>query len=216
MESTVLKAEIRHTSGTGSNNRLRAENYIPAILYASHISPISIKLKEKDVAIFLNSNNVGSSLDIDIEGDKRFVILKNIQNHPVNSKVLHMDFQELKAGEKIRINIPIFLTGKENLRDLICQDLLSELEISCLPKHLIDNITIDVSDGQDGDQVTVSDLEIFNSETIEVLSDPDSLVYIINEAQEFIEPEVEEDDELELESTDEESEDSQEEQEEQE
>ncbi len=198
MTRTNLKATDRVSSGKGSNKKLRREKQIPAILYGAHIEQKNIKIKENDVILFLNHNHIGTSLDLEVEGKKHFVILKDIQVDPVSHKVIHMDFQALKMGEEIKVTIPIYLSGQDNLRNLVCQELLSELEISCLPKNLIDHISIDVSDSEDGAQVLVSDLEVFSNPDIEVLNDPDSIVYIVNEAKAFVEAEAEETEDEEL------------------
>ncbi len=193
MTRTILKANKRIASGKGSNKKLRREKQVPAILYGAHIEEQMISIKENDIILFLNHNHMGTSLDLDIDGEKHFVILKDIQVDPVSHKVIHMDFQALKLGEEIKVTIPIYLSGQDNLRNLVCQELLSELEISCLPKNLIDRISLDVSDAVDGTQVLVSDLEVFSNPDIEVLNEPDSIVYIVNEAKEFVEEEVETD-----------------------
>ncbi len=190
MTRTILKAKKRIVSGKGSNKKLRREKQVPAILYGAHIEEQTISIKENDIILFLNHNHMGTSLDLEVDGKKHFVILKDIQVDPVSHKVIHMDFQALKLGEEIKVTIPIYLNGQDNLRDLVCQELLSELEISCLPKNLIDHISIDVSDAEDGAQVLVSDLEVFSNPDIEVLNDPDSIVYIVNEAKKFVEEEA--------------------------
>ncbi len=195
MTRTYLKATKRVVTGSGSNKKLRREKQIPGILYGAHIDQKAIKLTENDVILFLNHNHMGTSLDLDVDGEKHFVILKDIQVDPVSHKVIHMDFQALKLGEDIKVTIPIYLTGQDNLRNLVCQELLSELEISCLPKNLIDHVTVDVSDAVDGAQVMVSDLEVFSNPDIEILNDPDSIVYIVNEAKAFVEPTDEEESE---------------------
>ncbi len=192
MTRTYLKATKRVLTGSGSNKKLRREKEIPAVLYGAHIDEEIIKIKENDVILFLNHNHMGTSLDLDVDGVKHFVILKDIQVDPVSHKVIHMDFQALKLGEDIKVTIPIYLTGQDNLRNLVCQELLSELEISCLPKNLIDHVSVDVSDAVDGAQVLVSDLEVFSNPDIEILNDPDSIVYIVNEAKAFVEPTADE------------------------
>lgn len=191
MERALLHANSRQAS-TSENKQLRKDLRVPAVLYGSHIEPKTISLDTKEVSKFLRESHVGSSLNLNLDGEEYFVILKDIQNHPVRGDVLHLDFQALQAGEKVRITIPIFISGLDNVsQDLIVQELNTEIELSVLPQYLVDSITVDVSEVEMGDSLSVADLEINRDENFEVFSSPDQMIYTVMEATVFEEPEAE-------------------------
>ncbi len=196
MERALLHANLRKVS-TSENKQLRKDLRVPAVLYGAHIDPQSIDLDLREVNRFLRGSHVGTSLNLDLSGKEYFVILKDIQSHPVRGDVLHLDFQALKAGEKVRITIPIFIEGVENVeKNTIVQELNTEIEISVLPQYLIDSVTVDVSDVKVGDNLTVADLDINKDENFEVFSSPDQMIYTVMEATVFEEPETSDEEEL--------------------
>ncbi len=181
MTRASLNATKRASQGKGSNKKLRKDKKIPAVLYGAHIEQQNLSVKENDVILFLNHNHVGTSLDLNIDGESQFVLLKEIQEDPVSRKVIHMDFQAIKMGEALKVTIPIFISGKDALKNYICQEIISEIEISCLPKNLIDHIDVDVSQMVPGDQVLVSDLKEFADPNIDVLLDADNVICLVSE-----------------------------------
>lgn len=204
MERALLNASLRKASTSG-NNQLRKDLRVPAVLYGSHIDPQAISLSLNEVNKYLRGSHVGSSLNINLDGEEYFVILKDVQNHPVRGDVLHLDFQALQAGEKVRVTIPIFITGHDNLKqDIIIQELNTEIELSVLPSHLIDSITVDISNVEVGDTLSVSDLDINKDENFEVFSSPDQLIYTVVEAQVYEEETEETEEATEIEDTTEE------------
>ncbi len=196
MSRAFLVARIREEKGKSSNQELRREARIPAVVYGGKEEPTLLSLGEAETHRFLNSHHVGSALDLVVDDEKTFVLLKDMQTHPVSRKVLHMDFQRLMADEKIKVSIPIFLTGLEHVRDdAIVQELLSELEIETFPRYLIDSLTLDVSEAVVGHSMSVADLPIFSDENYTVLTSADSLIYNVIEPT-YEEEEAEEVDEL--------------------
>lgn len=196
MERALLHADLRKANTT-DNKQLRKDLRVPAVLYGSHIDPQPISIGQNELIKFLRNHHVGSSLNLHLEGEDYFVILKEVQTHPVRDHLLHLDFQALKAGEKVRVTIPVFLKGIENLHeDIIVQELTTEIDLSVLPQHLIDSITVDVSDVQIGDSLSIRELDINNDENFEVFSSPEQMIYTVMEATVFEEPEDEDEDAL--------------------
>lgn len=190
MQRETLKALKRTQTGTGANYRTRVNQYIPGVLYGTSLDEnVLLQISQRDVGVFLNNNYVGSTLTLDIEGEEHFALLKEIQIHPASRKVLHLDFQALKKGEEIKVSIPVVIEGAEKLRDFVCQTMLSEIEITCLPKYLVPNITLDVTGKQAGDQLMIKDLDLYKDENIKISNDPESVVYLISQAEVFTEPE---------------------------
>lgn len=209
MERALLHASLRKAN-TSDNKQLRKDLRVPAVLYGSHIDPQPISLGHSELIKFIRGHHVGSSLNLELEGEQHFVILKDVQTHPVRGHILHLDFQALQAGEKVRVTIPVFLRGLDKVHDdLIVQELNTEIELSVLPQHLIDSIIIDVSEVKVGDSLSIADLPINSDENFEVFSSPDQMIYTVMEATVFEEPELEGEESLfDVEDSSEEDEDS--------
>lgn len=186
MSKFILKAEKRNTLGTSASKAMRNTNKVPAVVYGKDMETVHIGLDAKEIANYLAKNHVGSTLDIEVDSKKYFVVLKNVQYHPVSRRVNHVDFQRLQANVAVRVTIPVFIHGKEDLKDVYCQELLNEVEIESLGVDLVDSIEITLDNPAVGDQATVGDLEIFKSGKVTPVTDPEALVYIISEMKENV------------------------------
>ncbi len=89
--------------------------------------------------------------------------MRNIQMHPFKPKPLHVDFQRVKAGEKISLNVPLHTVNDERspgvLQGGTVSHLMTEVEITCLPKNIPDSIEVDVGELEIGDTLHLSDLK---------------------------------------------------------
>ena len=172
MSKLLLNAKKRDEIGTGSSKKIRREGMVPGILYGSHRESTEITLEKGEVDRLLHHNAVGAKVYIKLDGKEIMTILKDVQRQVLLTNVLHVDFQELTAGEKVKLSIPVNIVGKENLpSDVIVQELLHEIEIKALPQDLIDSITVDISNMEFGVPIKVEDLEVSKDNKFEVLSD---------------------------------------------
>lgn len=183
---------------------IRKNGLVPANIYGRHIDSLSIQIKKEDVAKFLQAQSVGSKVMLEVDGEEYLALLKEFVRDPANRSITHIEFHALTLGEKVKVSIPINYMNRDSLAQAtILQEQMSEIEISALPQHLIDYISIDVSKYTLGDTVHVSDLDLSNDENIEVLSSPESLVFTITHAAKYEEETPEEEEGAEEEATEE-------------
>ena len=103
-----LKASARAQSGTGSARAVRRDAQVPAIVYGDGKPPQSIALPSNELVNVINRGRFLSSvIEIDIDGSKTRVIAREVQKDPVNDKPVHVDFQRVGAGARIRVNVPV-------------------------------------------------------------------------------------------------------------
>lgn len=182
MENDVLKVEQRSLLGTNGVKKLRNEHYIPGVLYGHHIDNVNIKVHEKEFEPFFKKHGTGATLNLDLGGEKTFVLFKDVQLDRMKNQTTHVEFQALSMGEKIRIQIPIHFVGKDKIpAGFIPQELHHEVDAQVLPKDLIEYITLDVSKVQLGEHLKISDLDIWNNEAFEIFDDPDTFVFSVTE-----------------------------------
>lgn len=147
----TLIASKRTTTGTKVARRLRRlEDTIPAIIYGGDKEPETINLLHNDVLKAIKKEAFFSHiLTLDINDKKEKVVIKDMQRHPYKNKVVHMDFQRVKAGEAITMNVPLHFTGEEECPGVkdggSISHLMNEVEVKCLPKDLPEFINVDVS-----------------------------------------------------------------------
>jgi large subunit ribosomal protein L25 len=162
-----LKATVRSGIGRTQAKKVRSGSRIPAIVYGSHIQPTPIQLDQKEIEnVFKHSSSdnmlVDLTLDDNGKSSNRLAFLQEIQRHPVTDQVLHLDFHEIRADEKLHARVMVVAVGEaEGVRTSggILAQVLRELEIECLPKNLPERIQVDVTSLQIGQNIHVSDIK---------------------------------------------------------
>ena len=97
-----LKATKRENLSSGSNNKLRAEGLIPAILYGGNNPNLNISINKKDIANIINSETFLSKvLEIEVDGKKEKVIPRDVSFHVVSEEPIHIDFMRIVSGKKL-------------------------------------------------------------------------------------------------------------------
>jgi len=176
-QTVALGAARRSDAGKGAARQLRMSGRIPAVIYGHGREPESLSLGEAELERALTGLEVGSALfDLDVEGTPVKAVVREIQRHPFRAKILHVDFLEIHAGEKITLQLAIHLTGApDGVRNGggVLDQALRELTIRVLPTEIPDRLDVDVTELRVGQSLHVSDLRIPN---VEILTDPGKTV----------------------------------------
>lgn len=188
MAEEKLQVEKRSESGTRFVRRLRRTGRIPAVLYGGKKESAKLSLDRHEFELFLKKGH--SVLNLVYDDQEKQVIVRDIQKHPVNGKILHVDFYELQKGHKLTLSVSIDFVGspKALKEGGIFQTIKDELEISVLPKDIPDSIKVDISNLAIGDNLRVKDIQL---ENMEILDDPEDVICSIQipRAEEEIEAE---------------------------
>jgi large subunit ribosomal protein L25 len=123
-------------------------------------------------------------IELAVDGTMSRTLIRDIQRHPVKRAILHVDFQELVAGEKVTVNIPLVITGTAigvRLNGGILTQVMSELSCRVDPANIPNRIEVDVTNVNVGGSVHVSDLSI--PAGVEVLSDESDTVLTVSAAR---------------------------------
>jgi large subunit ribosomal protein L25 len=158
-----LDATKRMTGRKSINKQARKDGLIPAIIYSSGKEGINISINR---AAFIQKyrKTIGelAFYDITVDGETYKTIIKDRQIHPVSREFMHIDFMELHAGQEITLEVPINYIGDApgvsagGTLDIIER----KMEISCLPKDIPEEITIDLSNLNLGATLHFSDIEM--------------------------------------------------------
>lgn len=184
MDQVVLEASVRAERGKRVGRALRRQGLIPAIVYGEGQTPTSIATVEQAFRKALQTaagENVLIMLKVsDAAGrvqPERPVLIKEIQHHPVTSRILHVDFHQISLTKRIQVAVPLHLTGeavgvKQDGGRL--DHLLWEVRVECLPTEIPEKLTADVSALAIGDSLTIKDVAV--PAGVKALHDPQQAV----------------------------------------
>jgi large subunit ribosomal protein L25 len=191
MANASLTATARATSGKGAARSLRREGSVPAVIYGHAREAQSLAVPSRDLEKLLGTIAAGSTVvELAIDGKTSRTLIREIQRHPFKRHVLHVDFQELVAGEKITVMIPLVLHGvPEGVRlgGGILEQMLRDIEVEVDPANIPNHIDVDVSHLIVGHSVHVRDLNIPAGVT--VLADEDAPVALVQISRAAVEAE---------------------------
>ena len=157
MESIVLNVSERNEKG----KKVRMHGEVPAVLYGSHLdNTVSIKITRKDMYKLLTLAK-SSILSLKLNGHIENCVVKELQKDSFG-KVIHIDFQDIKKDEKIKMKIPVVFDGQSTLegRQLLLEVLISEVELYGEADKLPENIKCNVGELNIGDKIFIKDLVI--------------------------------------------------------
>lgn len=212
MATPVLNAEVREATGKNRTRKIRKLGKIPGVVYSRGVDTKEILFDEREVLRMLSRFGQNAKISLNLEGEKSFVIIKDLQRGVVDKKVMHIDLQTLSETEKIKMTLPIRLINREEVEtsSQFVEMLLNEIEIQTFPRYLPDRVELDASKLKEKDALTIADLNIGEDENIEITEEKDRIIASVTLAEsmeeeiEEVEEEVAEGEEVTEEETDEE------------
>ena len=181
MATATLTATPRTGTGTGVARKLRSSGQVPAIIYGHHREPQPLALDARELEKLLEHISAESTvIELNADGRQLRTLIREIQRHPFKRQILHVDFQELVAGEKITVRVPIVVTGTAaGVREGgILDHTMRELEIEVDPVNMPSHIEVDVSELTLGHSIHVGDLKLPAGVT--VLDDPEASIVVLS------------------------------------
>ena len=161
-----FNAKKRDLQGTSASRRLRRANRVPGILYGGPDKPQPIDIDHNELYQHLRKEAFHSSvLTANVEGAKQMCLLRDVQWHAYRQIILHVDFQRIDAAHKIHQKVPLHFVNADiapgvKTQGGMVQHVLTELDVSCLPKDLPSFIEVDLKDLDIGQSVHISQLAI--------------------------------------------------------
>ena len=190
MATAQLSASPRNTIGKGAARSLRSAGQIPAVIYGHAREPQSLAIPTREFEKLLERVSAESTvIELTLDGGVARTLIREIQRHPFKKQILHIDFQELVAGEKVTVNVPIVLVGTPEgvrLSGGILSQVMSELSVRVDPVNIPRRIEADVTNVAIGHSLHVSDLKV--PEGVEVEDDADATVAVVSAPKVEAEP----------------------------
>jgi len=181
MATASLAATPRTATGKGAARSLRRDGQIPAVIYGHARQPQSLAINTRELERLLSRVSAETTvIELSLDGRTTRTLIREIQRHPFKRSIIHVDFQELVAGEKVTVDVPIVIVGtaagvrEGGILDQIMRELSVEVDPASIPNH----IDVDVTSLTIGHSVHVSDLVL--PEGVTVLDDPDATVAVVS------------------------------------
>jgi large subunit ribosomal protein L25 len=172
--AVTLNARARSTFGKNAARKLRSAGYVPAVIYGHGDETRPLEIAINELERLLSTNSANTLIDLRVEGGKATsALIREVQHHAVKPVILHVDFLQVHAGEKIHLTVPVRAHGTpRGVRDEggVLQQVLHSVDVECLPRDIPEAIDIDVENLGIGEAIHVSDVSIPN---VRILNDPE-------------------------------------------
>ena len=167
-----LDIENRDSVGKKSTKEMRKEGKVPSTLYFKGEEPESIAVEKLKLYQALKSDQ--RIYEVELKGESQYVMVKAVQYHPVTDEILHLDFMRVRRSEKMTISVPLVLVGKPIgvTEGGILSQVLNQIEISCFPTNVPEQIEINIDDMELNSTSSIADVS-YDDDEVEIISAED-------------------------------------------
>lgn len=190
MATATLSATKRSDTGKGVARSLRRDGRIPGVIYGRMRQPQALSISARELMRLLEHISAENTvIDLTMDGSTARTLIRQIQRHPLRRDIIHVDLQELIAGEKVEVRIPIILQGiPAGVRTSggILDQVMRELRVRVDPSQIPARFEVDVLELNIGHSIHVSDLTI--PPGVEVMDDDTSTIATVSAPRAIEEP----------------------------
>jgi large subunit ribosomal protein L25 len=190
-ETTVLPASLRTADGSRQARRLRRAGQIPGVVYGGGEDPVSLQIEVLTLRRVLA--HAGQIVDLDLDGSKIPVLLKDTQRHPVNGEPVHVDLLRVRMDVAIQTTVVVELVGFEDAPGAkeggVIEQVNRDVTVEALPGDIPDNLPLDVSAMNVNDTLTLADLATPAGVTL--VDDPEMVLVTCTPPRLEVEPDEE-------------------------
>jgi large subunit ribosomal protein L25 len=173
MKTLEIKGSLREGLGKKESRNLRNQELVPCVMYGGEKN-LHFSAQENQFKKLVYTPDV-FLVNLELEGQSFQAVMQDIQFHPVNDEILHIDFVQIFPDKAVTVSLPVRLTGSSvgirgggKLRQR-----RRHLKVRGLIKDMPDRLEIDISDLDIGDSLKINDLTYDN---LEVLDPPRAMV----------------------------------------
>ncbi len=178
-----LSAQTRDKLGTRYTRRLRAQAQIPAVIYGHQQQPLHVSVDAREFNELMQHH--AHLIEVSLGNQTEPCLIKDVQWDFMSAKIIHVDLARVDLTETVEVEVELKFVGEPvgaKTTGAVLEHPLSSLEIACLATQIPELITVDVSNLQAGEAITVADLKL--PEGVKALTDADAVVAQINLVEE--------------------------------
>jgi len=181
MKSVPLNAFVRSVNGRAEVKKLRDAGRVPATIYGRLNKPENLELIAREMSdLIKHSLSENILVDLAVDKTKRLALVQEVQHHPLNQKVLHVDFHEVAENEMVTVMVPVETTGEAvgvKTGGGVLEHITFKLKVRALPKNLPEQILIDVSALEVGKSIHLG--EVKAPEGVEIMGKKSTTVVAV-------------------------------------
>jgi len=180
-ETVALKASVREQAGTRNSVRLREQGQIPAVVYGHQKEAVSISLNAHD---FIENLHHGHRLfDVDIDGKKDTMLVKDLQYDYLGKSVIHADLMRVNLSERVTVEVMIELRGTAagTHEGGIVEEMMNSIEVECAVRDIPESLQLNIKDLGLNEVLHASQVEL--PEGFVLVTDPDAVVVSCHETK---------------------------------
>ncbi|MFN4112375.1 MAG: 50S ribosomal protein L25/general stress protein Ctc [Sphingomonadaceae bacterium] len=164
-DALTLPAETRERAGKGASRALRREGRVPAVIYGGKDEPILIHVEGKELfRQMMTGHFMNSIVTIEVGGKRINTLPKDVAQHPVSDRPLHVDFLRLNKDSKVDVQVPVVFINEDASPGLKKGGVLNivrhELELVCDANRIPTEVSIDVTGKDVGDSIHISEVTL--------------------------------------------------------
>jgi len=180
-ESVTLKANIREQSGSRHAVKLREQGKLPAVVYGHKQESLAIALDGRD---FLDALHHGHRIfDIDIDGKKDTLMVKDLQYNYLGDTVIHADLVRVNLNERVKVEVMIELRGTAAGTHMggIVEEVMNRIEVECLVRDIPEHLPVNIKDLELNASLHAGQIEL--PEGFTLVTDPEAVVVTCHESK---------------------------------
>jgi large subunit ribosomal protein L25 len=181
MATVQFSAVPRTEVGTGVARKLRRAGQVPGVIYGHGRDPQPLALDTRELEKLLGRIAYASTvIELNVAGRSALTLIREVQRHPFKKEIIHVDFQELVAGEKVTVSVPFVFVGvPDGVRNSggILDQTMHEVSIRVDPASIPNHIDVDVTALTIGHGFHIGDLKL--PEGVEVLDDDEATICVV-------------------------------------
>jgi large subunit ribosomal protein L25 len=180
MENINAVSRIKKTAHEAKKERRSGK--VPGILYGKNIGNLLFEIGEMELEKEIGQIGEHGIVNINIDGESHRALIKEVQKHPVNRKLMHIDLEELSNETVVTTDIPIFFVGEEKVarNGGILQKERNKVKVQCKGADIPKSINVDVTHLSFGDSFRLRDIEFSNE--ISFVDDRNTVIATITNA----------------------------------
>jgi large subunit ribosomal protein L25 len=165
MAEIVLNVELREGAGSGEARAVRRAGQVPGVLYGGDQGPVGISVRANEFRKALYTGKLlGHLVTLKYGSETQPVIAKDVQMHPVTDEPIHFDLYRVDVHQEVKIAVPVHFRNHDDAPGLKRGGTLSvalhELTVSVPADQIPEELVVDLTGLEIGDNVRVADIKL--------------------------------------------------------
>lgn len=188
MDMPVLNASYRAESGKNSAHRARNLGQVPGVIYDANLNKL-IEVDKKELDTVIHNYGQNAMVFVNVGDQSLKTMIKEVQYHPVNQEVIHIDFKPVSDSTRVRTRVPVRFVGvpEAERHGGIIQKQKQEIEVECVADKVPKFLNADVSQLEVGGNFKVQDMEF--AEELTLLTRPNEVLALLIPKTNYVEQE---------------------------